>query len=362
MTPLETEIRRIIAAEGPMTVARYMAIALMHPVHGYYTSRDPFGARGDFTTSPEISQMFGELIGLWAAAVWQLMGAPNPVRLVELGPGRGTLMNDALRAAAIVPDFRAALSVHLVEMSPLLRERQEATLRSHKLPLSWHDNLAAVPRGPLLVIANEFFDALPVHQVVKTEDGWHERMVGLDPNNRLAFAFHRDPIHLGPLLPLNVRASPEGSLFEWRSENAAFELGQRLVQAGGAALVIDYGHVESGVGDTFQAVSAQGYADPLQAPGEADLTAHVDFAALGRAAQRAGAAIHGPITQRTLLRRLGIEERAHSLKARATREQEADINAALARLTATGPTGMGDLFKAMVIAHPQLSSFPGFDD
>lgn len=362
MTPLEAEIRRIIAVDGPVPIARYMALALTHPAHGYYATRDPFGARGDFVTSPEISQMFGELIGLWAAAVWQRMGAPAHLNLIELGPGRGTLMADALRAALVVPAFRAALAVHLIETSPRLRARQQDALSGLGVPVAWYTDLAEVPDGPAIAIANEFFDALPVHQAVKARDGWHERMVGIDGEGRLAFALHPDPVRgLEGLLPPRIRAAPAGALFEWRSDRIVSELGARLVRGGGAALIVDYGHVESGIGDTLQAVTGHGFAAPLEAPGEADLTAHVDFAALTRAAERAGARVFRPVAQGEFLHRLGIAERARMLKARATPAQGANIDTAFARLTARGTTEMGELFKAVAFADPALGALPGFD-
>jgi len=361
VTALAAELARIIAHEGPMPVARYMALALTHPTLGYYATRDPFGARGDFVTAPEISQMFGELIGLWAAAVWQRMGAPVRINLIELGPGRGTLMADALRAAAVMPAFRAALQVHLVETSALLRAKQQEVLSGRGVEVAWHGDFGEVPDGPLIVVANEFFDALPIHQAVKAADGWHERMVGLDDAGELAFAFGPDPVRgLDALLPPRIRAAPAGALFEWRSDRVINDLAARVARDGGAALIIDYGHVESNVGDTLQAVCVHGFAAPLANPGEADLTAHVDFAALKRAAQRAEARVHGPLAQGEFLRRLGIAERAVALKTRATPAQAAHIEAALARLTAPGATGMGELFKAMAVADAKLDVLPGF--
>src|SRR2546423_803700 len=195
MTALEAEIRRIIAVDGPIPIADFMALVLGHPTHGYYLTRDPFGVSGDFITAPEISQMFGELIGLWAVAVWNEMGKPDRVRLVELGPGRGTLMADALRAGKVAHNFREALAVDLVETSPALRRQQERTLAEDGVTLSWYSTLTEVPEdAPLIVIANEFFDALPVHQAVRAADGWHERMVGIGPDDKLVVALHPDPI------------------------------------------------------------------------------------------------------------------------------------------------------------------------
>jgi len=363
MTPLEQEIHRLIAIDGPIPVARYMALCLGHPVHGYYRHRDPFGAGGDFVTAPEISQMFGELIGLWAAAVWQQMGTPSPVRLVELGPGRGTLMADALRAAKVLPAFRAALQVDLVETSPHLRQHQQTALEGAGVPLAWHDAIEDVPDGPAIVIANEFVDALPVQQLVRQPRGWHERMVGIDADGRLAFALSPDPLpHIERILPPGLRDAPLGAVFEWRADHLATELGRRAA-AGSVALIVDYGHARSAPGETLQALRAHAYADPLDSPGDADLTAHVDFEALGRAAAVAGARIFGPIEQATFLRRLGIAERAAALKQRATEPQRRQIDAALARLTDTvSATAMGRLFKVMAIAPPELAALPAFDN
>ena len=362
MTPLEAELRRVIAADGPISVATYMRLCLGHPLLGYYMTRDPFGRGGDFITAPEVSQMFGELIGLWAAAVWQTMGSPAQVALVELGPGRGTLMADALRAARVVPAFAAAIHVHLVETSPVLERRQQELLARVDVPIAWHRDFAAVPSGPVIVIANEFFDALPVHQAVKTTSGWHERMVGIGPDGKLAFALHPDPIPgfatIAQGLPANA---PPGAVFEWRPGDTAADVARRLVEQGGAAIVIDYGHVENALGETLQAVGRHGFTDPLAKPGDVDLTAHVDFAALARTATKAGTRVHGPISQGDFLRRLGIEARAEALRAKATAAQAADIEAALARLTGGGRESMGALFKAMAFADPKLGALPGFD-
>jgi NADH dehydrogenase [ubiquinone] 1 alpha subcomplex assembly factor 7 len=362
MTALEAELRRIIAADGPVSVATFMGLCLGHPLHGYYTTRDPFGRAGDFITAPEISQMFGELIGLWAAAVRQAMGAPPHLALVEVGPGRGTLMADALRAARVVPAFAAALDVRLVETSPVLQRLQQETLAPLGVPLTWHREFAEVPQSPLIVIANEFFDALPVHQAVRTASGWHERMVGIGPDGRLTFALHPDPLPgFATLVPEAVANAPAGSVYEWRSGDIAAEIARRVVAQGGAALVIDYGHSESASGETLQAVGRHGFADPLATPGDVDLTAHVDFAALARTASAAGARVHGPLAQGAFLRRLGVEARAAALRAKATAAQAADIDAALARLIGSDGAAMGELFKAVAFADPKLGTLPGFD-
>jgi len=355
MTPLEREIRAIIETEGPMTVSDYMQLCLAHPRHGYYVTRDPLGARGDFITAPEVSQMFGELIGAWAAAVWQQMGSPAGVHLVELGPGRGTLMADALRAAKALPKFRAALAVHLVEISPALRVRQEQTLAA-EAPIRWHDTIESIPDGPAIVIANEFVDALRVHQFVKDSDGWHLRVVGI-VDGKLGFLVVPAPMRK----EFNDESpeAPNGAILERRDEAPIELLSQRLVRQGGAALIIDYGHARPGYRDTLQAVRNHQFADPLTDPGEADLTTQVNFGELVVWGRRNGAATSGPITQGEFLRRLGIVERAARLKTKATPKQSADIDAALARLTA--PDQMGDLFKVLAIADPKLGVPPGFD-
>ena len=362
MPPLEAEIRRRIAAAGPMPVGEYMALCLLDSEHGYYTTRDPFGARGDFITAPEVSQMFGEMIGLWMAAVWRQMGSPENIRVIELGPGRGTMMRDALRAAKVLPGFREALVVHLVEISPALEAQQQRTLEPLGTPVYWHRALDDVPQGAAIVVANEFFDALPVSQAVKTERGWHERQIEVDPSGQLAFTIAPDPLpHFDLLLAPAVRNAPEGSIFEWRTDTLAMELGARLTRDGGAALVIDYGHAESAAGETLQAVGKHVYANPLAAPGSVDLTAHVDFLALATAVEAMGTAGFGPLTQSQFLRRLGIVTRAAKLKANAAEPVVASIDAALKRLISEGQAGMGALFKAAAFAHPKLGVPPGFE-
>jgi SAM-dependent MidA family methyltransferase len=353
VSALLAEIRDRIALEGPMNVERYMALCLSHPVHGYYINRDPLGTGGDFTTAPEISQMFGELIGLWAAQVWSDMGAPAALRLVELGPGRGTLMRDALRAARVLPPFAAAVRVHLVETSPVLRARQRDTLAGTEV--AWHDRLEDVPDGPAIVIANEFFDALPVRQFVRADGVWRERLVGLTDDGALAFGLAPDPERAID------RPGPEGAVLEWPAIglSIARTLAERLASGGGAALVVDYGHLDTAFGDTLQAVRGHAFADPLAAPGETDLTTHVDFAALARAARAGGAGTHGPTTQGKFLRALGIEARAAVLKRRATPAQAQAVDAALARLVGGEADEMGELFKAVGFAHPALPGLPG---
>ena len=360
MTPLEEEIRRIIAFDGPMPISEYMRTCLGHPKYGYYVTRDPLGPLGDFTTAPEVSQMFGELLGAWAAAVWRQMGSPARVDLVELGPGRGTLMADALRAARALPAFRAAIAVHLVEMSDVLMAKQRETLGASGVPVAWHHDVREIPAGPAIVLANEFFDALPIHQAVRGERGWHERVVALGKDEQLAFAVNPVPmLDFEKMLPEALREAPAGAIYEWRSAAYSLEIIHRLKSHGGAALVIDYGYAETQVGETFQAVRKHAYADPLVDPGEVDLTAHVDFGALAHAGRASGVGVNGPLTQGEFLRRLGIEQRATRLKQNATSQQAADIDSAFARLTA--PDQMGELFKVLAFADPKLGALPGFD-
>jgi SAM-dependent MidA family methyltransferase len=360
-TPLAAEIRRRIAVAGSLAVAQYMGLCLTHPEHGYYCSRDPFGGGGDFTTAPEISQMFGELIGLWAAAAWRAMDSPDPVCLVELGPGRGTMMRDALRAAKVMPEFRAALELHLVEASPVLERLQRQVLSASNLPASWHESIQEVRDGPTIILANEFFDALPVQQAVMCVDGWHERVVKIGENKGLQFGVARDPIPLfDEILPGGLPPAKIGDVFEWRSDQIALEIGRRLLHAPGVALIIDYGHTGSALGDTLQAVRGHEYAAPLSAPGLNDLTAHVDFQALAQAAEGMGARVHGIIAQGEFLRRLGIEQRAAALKAGAPDDRARKIEAALQRLTDEDRTGMGRLFKVLALSSPDIEALPGF--
>jgi SAM-dependent MidA family methyltransferase len=362
MTPLEIEIRRRITAAGPMPIGNYMSLCLADPQHGYYVTRDPFGRGGDFTTAPEVSQMFGELIGLWIVSVWQQMGSPENIRVVELGPGRGTMMVDAMRAAKVVPGFINAAVLHFVEISPSLQTIQEENLSALGVPKTWHRSLSDVPSGTAIYVANEFFDALPINQAVKMSGGWHRRGITIASDGALVYGVEDDPMpHFGSTLPDAVRSAAEEEIFEWRSDAETKELGRRLAREPSAALVIDYGHSESATGETLQAVRDHLFADPLTMPGEADLTAHVDFEALRRALEAMGAVAFGPIEQALFLKRLGIDTRAETLRANLPPAKTHEIDAALARLTGFGRTGMGALFKAMAVAHPSLGTPPGFE-
>jgi SAM-dependent MidA family methyltransferase len=361
-SPLQSEIKKLIKSSGPMPVWRYMELCLTHPEHGYYVSRDPLGREGDFTTAPEVSQMFGELLGLWAASIWKTLGSPPLMRLIELGPGRGTMIADALRAMRVLPPLYQTLSVHLVEINPVLRNTQKSMLSGMR-SVTWHDHIDEVPEGPSVIFANEYFDVLPIHQVVKQQTGWHERMVDLDPSGNLVFGAAAEPIpRFEVLLPPLVRAAPPGAVFEWRPDSEIMKIATRLRDQGGAALIIDYGHVRSDAGDTFQAIARHSFADPLKAPGQADVTAHVDFQALARAAEDVGARVHGPVNQGEFLKRLGIETRAVALMAKASHEVSEDISGALKRLTGGGRGGMGSLFKVLGVSEPKLGSLPGLSD
>jgi NADH dehydrogenase [ubiquinone] 1 alpha subcomplex assembly factor 7 len=361
MNALEREIRTLIETQGPLEVSRYMALCLAHPEHGYYTARDPFGADGDFTTAPEISQMFGELIGVWCAEVWRLMGSPSRIALVEVGPGRGTLMKDALRAAKVVAGFLNSVELHLVETSPVLQEKQRENLLGAVPSIAWHGETKTLPGdAPLIVVGNEFVDALPIDQFENKAGRWHERKIGLGADG--GFAFGLDPALLPDFekqLPERLTPAPNGAVFEQRDLEPVADLVTRIGKNGGAALLIDYGHAESGFGDTLQAVSGHDYAEPLEAPGEIDLTSQVDFEALAALSKINVNAI-GPVTQRNFLLQLGIGARAEILQRNAKEEMRAEIGAALTRLVGPAP-GMGELFKVLAFAHRDLPALPGFD-
>ncbi|PWR20008.1 class I SAM-dependent methyltransferase [Zavarzinia compransoris] len=356
MTPLAASLASRIALDGPLPVSTVMAEALSHPRFGYYMVREPFGSAGDFITAPEISQMFGELLGLWLGAVWMAMGAPAAVHLVELGPGRGTLMADARRSLARVPGFPLDRPVHLVETSARLRAIQAATI---KAPVVHHDHVDQLPGdAPLLVVANEFFDALPIRQFVFTPRGFHERVVGLDAAGALCFGLAPAAAEPG-LLPAHDRPAP-GDLLEWcpAGSDIARTLGARLARQGGAALLIDYGAAHRGFADTLQALAGHAYADVLATLGQADVTAHVNFTHLAEAAAAGGARAHGPVTQGQLLAALGIDARAARLAA-ANPDKRETVARACERLTAPGQ--MGSLFKALALTHPALAVPPAFE-
>jgi SAM-dependent MidA family methyltransferase len=358
MNPLEKLIREMIAENGPMSLETYMTLALAHPVHGYYSSKMPLGESGDFITAPEISQMFGELIGLWCVAVWRAMDEPRPVLLVELGPGRGSLIADVLRAARIAPDFLGAIDLNLIEISEVLQRWQSGALKDSPVAARWHKTAEELPSGPAIIVANEFFDCLPVRHFVRSKDGWHERLVGLDGEGGLCFG-------LAPDAEPGLAAPGEpGQIIEVGHAGADLiaRLAARIAAQGGALLVIDYGYDTPGRGETLQAVKRHRFADPLRDPGEADLTAHVDFCGLSRAARAAGAEVHGPVPQGEWLARLGIHERAAKLRRHVGGRQRAAIDSAVLRLSGGGhgATDMARLFKALAVTQPGPCP-PGFE-
>jgi NADH dehydrogenase [ubiquinone] 1 alpha subcomplex assembly factor 7 len=326
-----------------------MALCLSHPRYGYYTTGRPIGAEGDFITAPEISQMFGELIGFFFVNLWQQMGQPPSFTLLELGPGRGTLMADALRAASKADGFENALHLQLFESNVLLKAEQEKRLGKYN-PY-WAAELDAVSDDPLFIVANEFFDAMPLRQFVRTDDGWHERLVGLADGQRL-LGLSPTPI-VESAAPPEVHGAYSGEVLELSP--AAVDTMQRLARKvalqGGAILALDYGYPETRTGETLQAVKAHAFADPLEAPGDADLSAHVNFGVLGEAAKATGLAVAPLATQGEFLLRLGIGERAKAL-ARANPPEAANIARAVERLSS--PEHMGTLFKALCVHSPGL--------
>lgn len=354
MSTLANILAEQIRAHGPLPVAEFMGICLGHETHGYYIKQVPFGREGDFTTAPEISQVFGELIGLHLADAWMRAGAPAPVQLVELGPGRGTLMADILRATKGIPGFHAALSVTFVEMSPVLRAEQKARVPEAR----WADRLADVPAGqPLLLVANEFFDALPARQLVKTAKGWQERHVTLE-GERFAPVIPQDAPLLDALVPAALRNAPEGSFYELLGgEEEVALISRRLRQDGGAALIIDYGHARHSVGDTLQAMRQHAYADPFEAPGDADLTVHVDFEQI---IERAGQNVRvlGPVGQGRFLRALGLDIRT-AILAKANPPKAEMLVSASRRLADSDQ--MGALFKVLSLSSPNWPAPAGFE-
>ncbi len=341
-TPLERELVRMIEAGGPMPLDRYMALCLGHPLHGYYMRRDPLGQAGDFTTAPEISQMFGEIIGIWCMHCFELMARPAAFDLIELGPGRGTLMMDLLRAVRAMPDFLPRLRLRLIETSPVLRAAQQKTIAGTVVPVTWHETLDDLPLAPSILIANEFFDALPVRQFQRLSQGWGERVIGLRAGQ---LQMGLVPAPFAP--PSWAAAAAEGEIIEIRpaAEQWAASIAKRLASQKGAALIVDYGHLRSGPGDTLQAVRTHQPVPILDRPGESDLTAHLDFEALALTLRNGGARTCAPLPQREFLLEMGLELRVSRLSRSATEPQKQDLALAAERLA--GPAQMGHLFKVM---------------
>jgi NADH dehydrogenase [ubiquinone] 1 alpha subcomplex assembly factor 7 len=349
MTSLSDIIRALIVQNGPMNLAEFMALALGHPVHGYYMKKDPFGAGGDFTTAPETSQMFGELIGLWIAHEWINLGQPGSCVLAEAGPGRGTLMADALRATRGIPGFHEAISVHLLETSPVLRAKQAQALSG--FDAHWHeeaDIFFMAGAGPFFLIANEFLDALPARQVQRQDGQWRERAVGLDKDGAFRVGLSVYPLSMDSLDGPGCTAE-EGAILEWSDAAQSFaqQLGKAIASRGGAGLLIDYGYAEPAFGDSLQAVKNHRYVSILDEPGDVDLTVHVNFKSIADAILTSGCSVFGPVDQGQFLLKLGIRERMKALNRNAGTEQAEAVHQAFLRLT--DADAMGHLFKAMAI-------------
>ena len=344
MNPLEQFLADVIAIEGPLRIDRYMSLCLGHPRHGYYITRDPLGDKGDFITAPEVSQVFGELIGVWAVGVWVSMGQPDAFNLVELGPGRGTLMADVLRTVRkAAPAFAAAASLHLVETSPVLRQKQREAVGE---AARWHDRLEDVPEGPMILLGNEFFDAIPIRQFERREGVWRERVVGL-ADGRLSLG-------VGGIVPGTM--GKDGDILELAParDEIAREIGARLAAHAGAALIIDYGHLHTASGDTLQAMREHRFVALTETPGEADLTSHVDFEKLAHALTEAGAVVQPGMTQRDFLRAMGLEQRVAQLQGKADAATRATLSRQMARLA--DEAQMGNLFKVLCATSPGMST------
>lgn len=356
-TPLAQRLKARIAAQGPISVADYMSACLWEPEAGYYATREVIGGGGDFITAPEISQVFGEILGLWAGVVWQqVLGAPQRVTLTEYGPGRGTMIRDMVRAARVVPGFAQSAALHLVEASPTLEKLQRETLDGVPMPVTWGHNLIGFAT-PAIIVANEFLDAWPVDQWIKTEHGWYQRGVSLDARGELCFCVLNVPDASGALERLHPNAA-SGTIAESQHPQRFADALRALANHGPfAALIIDYGYATASAGDTLQAVRGHAYEHVLTSPGEADVSAHVSFYELAQVLLGAGLEIDGPATQAEFLGALGVIERASRLM-HANPQRAGEIEAGVARLIA--PQGMGTRFKVIGVRTPGLPPLPGF--
>ncbi len=359
-TPLGEKIKTLIKHNGPLSVTDYFALCLADPDYGYYKTREPFGTKGDFTTAPEISQLFGEMIGVFMVQAWHALGTPASFHLAEIGPGRGTMMADMLRVIGkLSPEMYDAATVHLVETSPRLRKVQAETLSEHRTRISWHDAFDGIPDGLLLLAANELFDAIPIRQFVKTETGFRERMVGLDHNDELTFVAGIASIDPN-FLPAPAATRPLGTIIETAPARVAVmqALCTRLAEGGGVALAIDYGHLKSGFGDTLQAIHVHRFDPPLAHPGIADLTSHVNFEELADVAQKAGIQSIGLMEQGDFLLGMGITERAAALGRGQNEGTQMELQQAVARLVGNAEGQMGALFKVMCVSNPPMALAP----
>ncbi|MDX3926871.1 MAG: class I SAM-dependent methyltransferase [Shinella sp.] len=359
-TPLAGKIKALIRVNGPISVTDYFSLCLADPEHGYYKTRNPFGRAGDFVTAPEVSQLFGEMLGVFMVHAWQAHGGPKGVRLAEIGPGRGTMMADMLRVIArLAPDLYDDATVHLIETSEKLRGLQRKTLGTHAAKAAWHESFEELPDGFTLLAANELFDAIPIRQFVKTASGFRERMVGLDARDELTFSVGVAGIDPA-LLPGGHRTCAEGTIFEIApAREAVMEtIAYRLLRQGGTALIVDYGHLVTGFGDTLQAVLRHSFDPPLAHPGEADLTSHVDFEQLARTAAEAGLHVHGTMHQGDFLLALGLGERASALGRGKDAATQQSILSDVDRLAGSGVEKMGDLFKVLAVGSAPVALSP----
>lgn len=359
-TPLARRIKSLIRLNGPMNVTDFFSLCLADPEHGYYKTRQPFGRTGDFVTAPEVSQLFGEMLGVYIVHAWQRHGTLANARLVEIGPGRGTMMTDILRVVQrIAPPLYETMSVHLVETSPRLAEAQQKKLASHGDKISWHESFEEVPPGFLLIVANELFDAIPIRQFVKTPQGFRERVVALGADDELIFTSGLASID-PELLPPFPERQPIGTIFEYSPAREAVmaAIAKKLKSQGGTALIIDYGHVVSGFGDTLQALRMHEFDPVLAHPGEADLTSHVDFESLVKTAESNGVHVIGCLPQGDFLYGLGLRERAQALAAKATPDQTLEIAEAVNRLAGEGVGKMGELFKVLAVSSTPVHLLP----
>ncbi len=358
-TPLALRLKRQIAQTGPVSIADFMATCLFDPKEGYYNTSQPFGRDGDFITAPEVSQIFGELIAIWFVSAWQAAGEPREICFCEIGPGRATLMRDMIRTfGQIAPQFLAQAQIRLVETSPRLAQIQQEALGPDAERVIWLERMEELPEIPVFMIGNELFDAIPIRQFVKTGDRWAERLIGIDDDEQLVFVAGAGSIDVNEL-PAEALLQGEGAIYEAAParEALAATVAGLVTRNGGAALFFDYGHIVAGFGDTLQAVCNHNYEDVLANPGSADLTSHVDFDALARVAKKAQASA-GVTTQGEFLLSMGILERAGRLGATATEVERRQIETDVERLA--GPSGMGELFKAMAITPRQVSIQPFF--
>lgn len=351
---LEEHLKKLITNNGPITIAQFMADSLTHPEHGYYQKQKPFGKEGDFTTSPEISQIFGELVGIWCASVWQQMGSPANISIVELGPGRGTLMKDFIRGTKHVNGFHKAMEIHMVEVSRQLQQVQQKNLKESHGNIHWHSDMTSLPAKTSIFIANEFFDALPIHQYEKTTKGWCEKLMDI-ADGKLAFTL-ASPISL----PGEHKNAANGNTLEACPTAITImqDISARIEMENGAALIIDYGYIGKVYKDTLQAVKNHKYHPILEDIGSADITAHVNFSELSKAATEYDVNICNTITQRDFLLALGIELRTQSLIKNANDKQKQQITSATERLI--NADEMGNLFKVLAITGKNLTTPAGF--